>query len=464
MNLGGSAFALRCLHCDAVYLPDQVSYYCPNCELDGAFDLVYDYADLGCRFIKSVQSRDTFDMWRYASVLPTSPEFTPHLHTGGSPLYKLHNSGPGRIFIKDDSRNPSGSLKDRASALAVALAAEMGVKTIAAASTGNAAAALACMSAGIGIRCIIFSPTSATREKLAQIRAYGAEVVKVEGGYDEAFAACHVACKEHGWYNRSTGINSYMSEGKKTVAFEICEQMQWHVPDRIFVPVGNGCIVGAIYKGFHELLLMGITNHMPKIMGVQATGSNFMYRAWKAGQGPHAPHAQPSATSASSISVALPRDRIKALRAVEATGGEFIVVNDTQIFQAILDLARSGGVFAEPGAAAAYAGLRQWSTLSSDETAVVLVTGSGLKDIGGLLDSGILDATSKSKPRESSRGEELPSASRAVLNPPIRRHLCAVPRISVTPTALDLDASAGSSSAHFSELAEAPANTHHTML
>jgi threonine synthase len=372
MNLGGSSFALRCLHCDASYLPDQVSYYCPSCELDGALDLVYDYTDLGRDFVRSVRSSDYFDMWRYASVLPASLEFTPNLHTGGSPLYKLRNNESGHVFIKDDSRNPSGSLKDRASALAVALAAEMGVKTIAA---------------------VIFAPTSAAREKLAQIRAYGAEVVEVEGGYDEAFAACHAACKDHGWYNRSTGINSYMSEGKKTVAFEICEQMQWRVPDRVFVPVGNGCIVGAVYKGFHELMLMGVTDRMPKIMGVQASGSDFMYRAWKAGDGPHAPQPLPSATSASSISVALPRDRIKALRAVEATGGEFVLVNDAQIFQAILDLARSGGVFAEPGAAAAYAGLRHWGALAGDETAVVLITGSGLKDIGGLLGSGVLDAS-----------------------------------------------------------------------
>lgn len=403
MNLGGSSFSLRCLHCGASYPPDRISYYCPSCELDGALDLVYDYASLGCEFIERVQSSNYFDMWRYASMLPTSPEFTPHLHTGGSPLYKLRNIESGHVFIKDDSRNPSGSLKDRASALAVALATEMGVKTIAAASTGNAAAALACMSAGSGIRCVIFAPTNAAREKLAQIRAYGAEVVEIEGGYDEAFNACHAACKKHGWYNRSTGINSYMSEGKKTVAFEICEQMQWRVPDRIFVPVGNGCIVGAVYKGFHELMLMGVTDHMPKIMGVQASGSNFMYRAWKVGNGPHAPQALPSATSASSISVALPRDRIKALRAVEATGGEFVVVNDAQIFQAILDLARSGGVFAEPGAAAAYAGLRQWGTLANGETAVVLITGSGLKDISGLLGSGVLDA-SKSALRESAAG------------------------------------------------------------
>jgi threonine synthase len=390
MRLGESSFVLRCLHCQARHFPDQISYYCPRCELDGALDVVYDYERIGRSFKQQAQASDAFDMWRYRSVLPTAQEFAPHLHTGGSPLYKLKHAGRGRVFIKDDSRNPSGSLKDRASALAVALAAGMGVKTIAAASTGNAAAALACMSAGSGIRCVIFAPTSASREKLAQIRAYGAQVIEVEGGYDEAFAACHAACKENGWYNRSTGINSYMSEGKKTVAFEICEQMQWRVPDRVFVPVGNGCIVGAVYKGFHELMLMGCTDRMPKIMGVQAMGSDFMYRAWKSGTGPHATKALPASTSASSISVALPRDRIKALRAIDASGGEFINVTDGQIFEAVVELARSGGVFAEPGAAAAFAGVRKWGALNDDETAVVLITGSGLKDISGLLNSGVL--------------------------------------------------------------------------
>ncbi len=386
------SFVLRCLHCDASFQPDQISYYCPQCGLDGALDVIYDYAKLGSDFRHRLQSSRNFDMWRYISVLPASVEFAPPLHTGGSPLYRLKHSDIGCVYVKDDSRNPSGSLKDRASALAVALAAEMDVRTIAAASTGNAAAALACMSAGYGLKCVIFVPTSAAREKVAQIRAYGAEVVDIEGGYDEAFAACHAACTEHGWYNRSTGINSYMSEGKKTVAFEICEQMQWRVPDRVFVPVGNGCIVGAVYKGFLELMLMGMTHRVPKIMGVQASGSDFMYRAWKAGKGPHAPQVMPTSTSASSIGVALPRDRIKALRAIQDSGGEFVLVNDLQIFQAVIELARNGGVFAEPGAAAAYAGLLQWGTLLPHETAVVLVTGSGLKDIGGLLRSGVLEA------------------------------------------------------------------------
>ncbi|WP_051293568.1 threonine synthase [Pseudoduganella violaceinigra] len=383
-------YFLRCLQCDSTYAKGQVGYCCPICELDGALDVLYDYERIGRSFRQDVARREAFDMWRYRSILPISDDFRPALHTGGSPLYEMKHDGQGCILVKDDSRNPSGSLKDRASALAVALAAGMGADTIATASTGNAAAALACMSAISGMQCKIFAPANAPREKLAQMRTYGASVIAVEGGYDEAFEACYAACKEYGWYNRSTGINSFMSEGKKTVAFEICEQMQWRVPDRVYVPVGNGCIVGAVYKGFKELHQMGCTDRIPRIMGVQASGSDFMFRAWRAGAGPNGATAQPANTAAGSISVALPRDRIKALRAIEKSGGEFITVSDTEIFQAVTELARNCGVFAEAGAAAAYAGAKKCGAHGRSETSVVLVTGSGLKDIAGLLKSGVL--------------------------------------------------------------------------
>lgn len=385
-----TGYLLRCLHCHTSYAKNEVGYCCPTCELDGALDVLYDYERIGASFRADVARRDAFDMWRYRSLLPIPADFRPMLHTGGSPLYTLRHDERGRILVKDDTRNPTGSLKDRASALAVALASSRGYDTIATASTGNAAAALACMSAASGMRCVIFAPDSAPREKLAQMRAYGASVIEVAGGYDEAFVACYEACKENGWYNRSTGINSYMSEGKKTVSFEIAEQLHWQVPDRVFVPVGNGCIVGAVYKGFHELYQMGCTDRVPRIMGVQASGSDFMYRAWRAGTGPNGATAQPARTSAGSISVALPRDRIKALRAIEHSGGEFITVTDAEIFDAVTALARGCGVFAEAGAAAAYAGMQKWGSLAADETAVVLVTGTGLKDIAGLLRSGVL--------------------------------------------------------------------------
>ncbi|MGB3434819.1 threonine synthase [Achromobacter sp.] len=386
----GNIAGLRCLQCGTSYRMDQVGYSCPSCDLDGALDVEYDYSELGRSFREQVQCHAAFDMWRYHALLPVDAENAPQQHTGGTPLYRLRMPGCGRLLVKDDSRNPSGSLKDRASALAVALAAEVGAKTVAAASTGNAAAALACMAAGTELRCVIFAPSNAAQEKLAQIRAYGAEIVDVEGGYDEAFDACDRACHENGWYNRSTGLNSYMTEGKKTVAFEIFEQMHWAVPDRVFVPVGNGCIVGAVYKGFEEIKRMGLADRVPRIMGAQAEGSDYMWRAWRDGAGPHTAERRQCHTAASSISVALPRDRIKALRAVEASGGEFLRVSDSHIFAAQLALARATGVFAEPGAAAAYAAACQFGAGDRDETTVVLNTGSGLKDIGGLLRSGVL--------------------------------------------------------------------------
>jgi threonine synthase len=397
MTAHGKHFVLHCLQCQTEYSPYEVSYFCPKCELNGALDVVYDYEEIGKRFRKEVSTRNDFDMWRYQCVLPNQPDRVPRLHTGGSPLYRLMHSS-GQVFIKDDSRNPSGSLKDRASAMAVALATGEGVRTIAAASTGNAAAALACMSVGSGMRCAIFVPNNASPEKLAQIRAYGAEVIEVVGGYDEAFAACHDACKENGWYNRSTGINSYMSEGKKTVAFEICEQMGWQIPDRVFVPVGNGCIVGSVYKGFRELQQMGCIDHLPRIMGVQASGSDFMYRAWRSGDGVQDTVPVPACTSASSIAVALPRERIKAMRAIEESGGAFITVSDGEIFASLVGLARTAGVFAEPGAAAAYAGALSWGAMDSREVSVVLITGSGMKDISCLIRSGVL-ATDETAPQ-----------------------------------------------------------------
>ncbi|MCA8332865.1 threonine synthase [Burkholderia cepacia] len=388
----GFSTALRCLNCDAEYPLESVGYFCPQCKLDGALDVEYDYGAAAPVFAKALGEKTrAFDMWRYRTLLPAGLEHAPKPHTGGTPFYQLPMRGDGMVFIKDDSRNPSGSLKDRASALAVALARHQGVGTIAAASTGNAAAALACMTAGSDLRCVIFAPTSTAREKLVQIRAYGADVVQVSGGYDEAFAACLEACEKHGWYNRSTGINSYMTEGKKTVAFEIFEQLGWAVPDRIFVPVGNGCIVGAVYKGFEELRRMGLTGHMPQIMGAQAEGSDYMYRAWVQGEGPHHAERKMAKTSASSISVVLPRDRIKAFRAIEATGGQFVRVSDAEIFQRQIELARESGVFAEPGAVAAYAAAQKFGSAQRDETTVILITGSGLKDVGGLLSSGVLD-------------------------------------------------------------------------
>ena len=206
----------------------------------------------------------------------------------------------------------------------------------------------------------------------------------VEGTYDEAFDLCLKASEAYGWYNRNTGYNPYMTEGKKTCAFEICEQLNWQAPDCIFVSVGDGCIIGGIHKGLKDLLAMGWIERMPRLIGVQAEGSAALYNAWKEGIDPLKIKPIQTNTIADSIAVSLPRDRIKAVQAVRQTGGAFLTVSDEEILQAIQQLARGCGVFAEPSAAASFAGLVKAlrdGVVTAEQTVVVIVTGSGLKDV-----------------------------------------------------------------------------------
>jgi threonine synthase len=211
-------------------------------------------------------------------------------------------------------------------------------------------------------------------------------VLAVQGTYDQAFDLCLAASREYGWYSRNTAYNPYLSEGKKTAALEACEQLGWEAPDRIFVSVGDGCIIGGLWKGLKDLLALGFIDRLPKLVGVQAAGSAVLYNAWKAGTeeiSPIVPH-----TLADSISVGIPRDRIKALRAVRETGGEYVTVSDEQILAAMRNLARGAAVFAEPAGAAAYAGLVKLvhqGRVDPSERIVVLVTGNGLKDIDGAM-------------------------------------------------------------------------------
>ncbi len=259
---------------------------------------------------------------------------------------------------------------------------------IATASTGNAAAALSGFCASVGQPNVIFVPESAPEAKIAQLLAFGATVLLVRGSYDDAFDLCLRAEQEYGWYNRNTGYNPYMSEGKKTASFEICEQLGWRAPDRIFVSVGDGCIIGGLHKGLKDLAALGWIDRLPKLMGVQAEGSNFLVQAWESGEDVLTKAPIAAATVADSISAGLPRDRVKAMAAVRETGGAYLSVSDAEILVAIPALARGCGVFAEPAGAAAYAGLVKACAaglVSADERVVVLNTGSGLKDVASAL-------------------------------------------------------------------------------
>ena len=385
---------LKCTICGAEYQPDEVDYVCPHHGNEGILDVQYDYDAIATRISpETLRHNPDPTIWRYKPLLPVEPESpVPPLSVGGTPLYhtpKLAAElGLWHLWVKDDGRQPTASFKDRASAIAVVKAREKGAEVITTASTGNAAAALSGLSASIGQKNVIFVPESAPQAKIAQLLTFGSTVMLVEGTYDDAFDLCMLAAAEYGWYNRNTGFNPYMSEGKKTAAFEICEQLNWQAPDRIFVSVGDGCIIGGIHKGVKDLLALGWIDRMPKLMGVQAVGSDFLYQAWRNGEDVLTKKPIAAHTVADSISAGLPRDRIKAMRAVTETGGAFIRVSDGEILRAIPQLARGSGVFAEPAGAAAFAGLVaavRDGLVAADERIVVLNTGNGLKDVASAM-------------------------------------------------------------------------------
>lgn len=406
---GHFILGLRCLRCGCQYGVDEIDYVCscrPNVGSDmGSLDVVYDYAAIQ-RVIDPSRLAEDGDssIGRYWPLLPiTQRASLPPLPVGGTPLLAAPrlaaDLGVRQLFIKDDGRNPSASFKDRASAIAVAKAQELGRPVVATASTGNAAAALAGQSAAAGQQNVIFVPRTAPPAKIAQLLVYGSTVLAVDGSYDQAFDLCTAACNEFGWYNRNTGYNPYMSEGKRTVSFEIAEQLAaWlrlngegergtlAVPDALFVSVGDGCIIGGVYKGFSDLLRLGWTERMPRIYGVQSDQSAALANAWR--DGLEIPEPVSATTRADSISVDAPRDAVKALRAVRESAGAYITVSDEAIMAAILPLARRGATFAEPAGATAYAGAvvaAAQGLIGAQESVVMINTGSGLKDIRAVM-------------------------------------------------------------------------------
>jgi len=380
----------KCLICGKTYDKDGFEYVCPDHENEGILDILYDYDAIKNKFTKqSLAKNPDLTLWRYKPLLPINEDCAvPGLHLGMTPLYcekdQARQLKIKDLYIKDDGRLPTASFKDRASAIAVVKAMEKKAKVITTASTGNAAAALSGLCACVDLANVIFVPRSAPRAKIAQLLMFGSKVILVDGSYDDAFDLCMAAAGEYGWYNRNTGFNPYMSEGKKTCAFEICEQLDWKAPDVIFVSVGDGCIIGGIHKGLKDLLAMGWIDKMPRLIGVQAKGSSYMAQAWKNQEDVLTKPGTDARTVADSICAQLPRDRIKAMNAVLKTRGAFITVTDDEIIKAIPDLAGKTGVFAEPAGAAAWAGLKKAARkkmLDSNETVVVINTGNGLKDI-----------------------------------------------------------------------------------
>lgn len=373
-----------CSRCGGRFTPEQATYRCPKgCE---NLDVVLDFSAAQKQDIS--QSRDP-SLWRYAPLLPVEvppDEAGPLRGVGGTPLYAAPRGaarlGLGQLWLKDEGRMPTGSLKDRASAVVVQRAKAIGAPRVITASTGNAGVALAAMAPCAGVEAIIVVPETAPAGKLAQLAIFGARVVLVKGSYDDAFEVSDAAARELGWYCRNTGHNPFTVEGKKTVAFEIAEQLSWRAPEWVVVSVGDGNILVGVHKGFRELVEIGFIDRMPKILGVQAEGSSPIARAFEAGTDVIEPVV--THTLADSIAAGKPADGPRALRAVRDTEGAFVIVSDDEILAAIAALGADAAVFAEPAAAAAYAGLeraRVGGIVPAGAEVVTLVTGNGLKDV-----------------------------------------------------------------------------------
>ncbi len=422
------AIGAKCYQCDKEWTIENVQYQCPFCQ--GNLGIVYDYDAIRrqCTHEYFANNRN-FSIWRYEHLLPVANNNTIPLQIGWTPLYHIqHNLKPGsrsitvrfkvdipkekhgsplvhpasvisssektkepiKFFIKDDGRNPSASFKDRAGAIALLHAKSIGAKKITGASTGNAGSSMACLCASTGTPLAIFVPEKAPPAKIAQLLIFGAQVFMVKGTYDEAFDLCLEVSKKFGWYNRNTGYNPYTREGKKTAAFEICEQLNWKAPDWLLVSVGDGNILSGIWKGFYELHKIGLIEKLPKMAGIQSDQSDAIYRSFEKYKdtGKLELITISATTIADSISVDLPRDGIAAAKAIIESNGTIITVTDEEILAAISHSGSKWGIFAEPAGAASLAGffkMNKAEMFKPGETVVSVVTGSGLKDVSSAI-------------------------------------------------------------------------------
>lgn len=381
----------RCTLCGRVVEAGPETTVCPKCG--GILDIEYDYDYIRRKLSKyELMDREDFTMWRYMEFLPVEGiGHTPRLRVGCSPLYKAERLAgeiglTGTLYIKDDGQNPTASLKDRASAMAVVKAEEAGKSIIACSSTGNAASSLAGNAAAAGMSTYIFVPARAPKGKVAQLMMFGAKVILVDGSYEDTFRLSAEAIEHFGWYNRNAAINPFLMEGKKTVSLEIGEQLQFRMPDYVAVSVGDGCTIAGVWKGFKDLYAAGFIHKLPRLISVQASGCCPINTAAAAHTLDWTP--QEENTLADSIAVGVPRNPVKALRAIEESSGVTVNVSDDEILEAMRLLGRTQGVFAEPAGATGTAGLKKAvaeGLIEKDATVVSLVTGNGLKDVANAI-------------------------------------------------------------------------------
>ncbi len=381
---------LICVQCGTAYTEGQADT-CPRCGPDeGILDVQFDLATAKRTLTRENLAERTHSHWRYRELLPLDDSFIPtEGHLGWTPLIDAprlaKELGIKRLRLKDDGRNPSGSFKDRPSSVGVARALQLKAKAIACASTGNAASSCAYSAAVAGLPCFIFVAKFVPHGKLAQLLAYGATVFRVQGTYSHAYDLCNQACARFGWYNRNAAINPYLVEGKKTCGMEIAEQLADDPPEWVSASVGDGCSIAGVAKGIVSMKAVGVTVWSAKMLGVQAAGCDPVARAFETGQ---LDRSGKGDTYADSINVGIPRNWRKAVNAVRDSGGAYVSATDEQIMQSVRLTGKLTGVFAEPAAATAVAGIavaRQRGILNSTSDIVAVISGNGLKDIAGAL-------------------------------------------------------------------------------
>ncbi len=378
----------RCVKCGKLY---EATPNLTNCSCGGILDIIYDYDYIKANLTKEkLARRSDNSMWRYRELLPVEEDTpAPPLRVGWSPLYEAgalaDRLGIRTLYVKDDGINPTASLKDRASSMAVAKAMEAGAKVIACSSTGNAASSLAGNAAAAGLNTYIFVPGRAPRGKVAQLMTFGATVISVQGSYEETFELSKQAIEKWGWYNRNAAINPYLSEGKKTVGLEIMEQLNWAVPDYIAISVGDGCTIAGLWKGLKDLYAIGWIDRLPRLISAQAEGCCPINRAIAEGEDWRPMEEN---TLADSIAVGVPRNADKALMAIRESGGLVVNVSDGEIMAAQKLLGRTCGVFGEPAGVTGAAGLKklcEQGKIPADASVVSVVTGNGLKDVANAI-------------------------------------------------------------------------------
>jgi len=391
---------LKCVGCGKTYPPGQC-FTCPACgEADGILEVQYDLDAVRASLTREALRSRSGSHWRYAELLPVEAPPDALRTIGWTPLIEAPRLaralGVRRMRLKDDARCASGSFKDRASSVGVAHALESGADAVACASTGNAASSLACCAAAVGLPCFIFVSMKVPEGKLAQLLACGATVFRVRGTYHQAYELCREACRTFGWYNRNAAVNPYLVEGKKTGGLEIAEQCAADPPDWVACSVGDGCSIAGVAKGLAQMHALGLIDWRARMLGVQAAGVAPIAAVWeqvraggetkvRAADFARRPCGE---TYADSIDVPVPRNPVKALRAVLDSDGAFVTVRDEQIAEAVRLAGRHTGIFAEPAAAAAVAGVaeaRRRGILGPDADVVAVITGHGLKDIAGAL-------------------------------------------------------------------------------